>query len=210
MGWSMLTRSMIAFYQRQPHRSMTFASQGQHATSMGTVVHAKLTAQEMRAAAMAGDANGMEKSWRYAAKAMTKLPSDTKATGAFSIALAEDPPYTATSLMLLGRFQEAISATNRVIQTHYQPDARQREEQPSGYARALLILALAQAGTGDLDEAVSAGHAALIGNRPAWPTMVLAGKLNQVLKRDFTNARQTAEYHARYLETTTHLTNRTP
>ncbi|MEU4897177.1 hypothetical protein AB0B12_31780 [Streptomyces sp. NPDC044780] len=210
VGWSMLTRSMIAFYQGQPHQSMTFASQGQYATLLGTVVHAKLAAQEMRVAAMVGDADKMQKSWRYAAKAMTKLPSSVKATGAFSIASAEDPPYTATSLMLLGRFQEAISATNRVIQTHYRPNVPQRGEQSSGYARALLILALAQAGTGDLDEAVSAGHAALISNRPVWPTMVLAGKLNQVLKRDFANARQTAEYHACYLEATTHLINRTP
>ncbi len=207
VGWSMLTRSMIAYYQGEPQHSVTFASQGQHATSMGTVIHAKLAAQEMRAAAMAGDAEGMGKSWRYAAKAMTKLPSGIKMTGTFSIALAEDPPYTATSLMLLGRFEEAVSATNRVIQTHYRPDARQSGEKPSGYARALLILALAQAGNGDLDEAVSSGHAALVSDQLAWPTMVLAGKLNQVLKRDFADARQTAEYYARYLEASTLITH---
>jgi tetratricopeptide (TPR) repeat protein len=205
-GWALLTRSMIAFYQGQPRQSVALASRGQNATSMGAVVHAKLAAQEMRAAAMASDAGGMERARRYAAKAAAKLPSGVKTAGAFSIALAEDPPYTATSLMLLGRFQEAVSATNRVIQTVYQPEARQRGEHPSGYARALLILGLAQAGTGDLDEAVSAGHAALADNLPAWPTVVLAGKLNQVLERDFADARQSAEYHARYLEVANHLT----
>lgn len=102
--------------------------------------------------------------------------------------------------MLLGRFQEAVSATNRVIGTVYQAEARQEGEHPSGYARSLLILGLAQAGAGNLDEAVAAGHAALAGSRPAWPTMVLAGKLKDALERDYPEARQTAQYHARYLE----------
>jgi hypothetical protein len=96
-------------------------------------------------------------------------------------------------------------AQDRVIQTHYLPEMRPRGEHPSGYARALLILALAQAGTGDLDEAVSAGHAALVSSRPAWPTVVLADKLNQVLGRDFSDAQQTAEYQVRYVETANRL-----
>ncbi|MGP3968504.1 hypothetical protein [Streptomyces sp. 6N223] len=202
-GWAMLTKSMVAYYQGRPRQSAALASQGHNATSIGMVVHAKLAAQEMRAAAMAGDAEGMDNSMRYAAKAMKRIPpSRVKLTGSFSIALADDPPYTATSLMLLGRYPEAVSATDRVIQTHYRAETRQHGENPSGYARALLIMGLAKAGTGDLDEAVSAGHAALTGSRPAWPTVVLAGKLNEVLKRDFSSARQTAEYNARYLETT--------
>jgi len=204
-GWSMWTRSMIAFYQGRPHQSMHIASQAQAATSMGTVIHAKLAAQEMRTAAMVGDAEGMEQSRRYAARAMKNLSSDTKAAGVFSMALAEDPPYTATSLMLLGRFREAVSSTNRVIETHHHPGARPRSEHSSGYARALLILALAQAGTGRLDEAVSAAHVALIDDRPAWPTLVLAGKFNRVLKRDFADTRQAVEYDSRFTEMSSHL-----
>ncbi|MFI0774833.1 transcriptional regulator [Streptomyces sp. NPDC021212] len=203
-GWSMWTRSMIAFYQGRPRQSMALASQGQAATVMGTVIHAKLAAQEMRTAGMVGDTEGMEKSWRYAAKAMKNLPSDAKAAGVFSIPPAEDPPYTATSLMLLGRFREAVSSTNRVIETHY-PGVRPQGEHPSGYARALLVLALAQAGSGRLDEAVSAAHSALIDNRPAWPTVVLAGKFNQVLQRDFADARQTVKYRSRFREVSSHL-----
>jgi hypothetical protein len=199
-AWATLTRSMIAFYQGQPRQSMTLAAKGQRTAPQGTVIHAKLASQEMRAAAMVGDSLRMTKARRYAANAIAKLPSDAEATGAFSIALAEDPPYTATSLMLLGRFQEAVSATNRVIETVYQAEARQGGEHPSGYARSLLILGLAQAGAGNLDEAVAAGHAALAGSRPAWPTMVLASKLKDALGRDYPDARETAQYHARYLE----------
>ncbi|MFF0226437.1 hypothetical protein [Streptomyces sp. NPDC004629] len=205
-GWAILTKSLIAFYQGRAHHSAALASQGQGATSAGTVIHAKLATQEMRAAAMMGDADRTEAARRYASKEMAKLPDDVKVTGAFSISPGEDPPYTATSLMLLGRHEEAVSATNRVLQTLYRPEARQRGEHPSSYARALLILGLAQAGAGNLDEAVSAGHAALAGSRPAWPTVTLAGNLSRALERDFTNALQVEEYRARYLDVTNQLT----
>ncbi|WP_433235605.1 helix-turn-helix domain-containing protein [Streptosporangium sp. CA-135522] len=201
-AWALLTKAMIAFYQGQPRQSVRLAEQGQEVAPMGTVIHAKLASQEMRAAAMVGDADHMARARHHSAKAIAALPSDAPVTGVFSIALAEDPPYTATSLLLVGRFREAVSATNRVIQTVYQPEARQRGEHPSSYARSLLILGLAQAGLGRLDEAVAAGHTALAGSRPAWPTMVLAGKLDKTLGSDFGHARQTADYHARYLEVT--------
>ncbi|WP_223291076.1 helix-turn-helix domain-containing protein [Streptomyces avicenniae] len=210
-GWAMLTRSMIAYYQGRSGRSAALASQGQRSTSLGTIVHAKLAAQEMRSAAMAGDAAGMDDSLRYAATAMRRIPSSSLGlTGAFSIASAEDPPYTATSLMLLGRFSEAVSATDRVIQAHHRPEAHRQGENPSGHARALLVMGLAQAGRGDLEEAAAAGHAALTRSRPAWPTVVLAGKLDRVLERDFSTARQTAEYRARYLETASRLRSPNP
>ncbi len=88
----------------------------------------------------------------------------------------------------------------------HEPETRQRRENPSGYGRSLLILGLAQAGSGCLDEAVAAGHSALTSRRPAWPTMVLAGQLDHVLTTDFAGTRQTAAYHARYLEKLSHTT----
>jgi hypothetical protein len=86
-------------------------------------------------------------------------------------------------------------------QSVYQPETRQRGDNPSGYARSLLILGLAQAGSGSLDEAVAAGNDALASRRPAWPTMVLAGQLDQALTQNYAGTRQTAAYHARYQDT---------
>lgn len=63
----------------------------------------------------------------------------------------------------------------------------------------MLILGLAQAGLGRLDEAAAAGQAALDAGRLVWPTMVLAGKLDHVLTRDFGATAQAADYHARYI-----------
>lgn len=205
-AWAIWTRAVIAYYQRRSRQSIALVRHGKGLVPIGTVIHAKLAAQEMRALGLLGDAAGVTQARRYAASAIATLPSDTTRTGAFSIALGDDPPYTATSLLLVGRFHEAVSATNRVIQTFHRPERRQSGENPSGYARSLLILGLAQAGVGHLDEAVAAGQAALAGDRPAWPTMVLAGRLDQVLARDFRDAGQTAAYHAGYLEAIGHPT----
>jgi hypothetical protein len=153
----------------------------------------------MRAAALAGDAARMAEARSCAAKAMARLPA-ARPSGVFSMAAGEDPPYTATSLILVGDFGEAVTATNRVIQAAYQLEARQCGANPSGYARSLLILGLAQAGNRRLDDAVAAGHEALSGSRLAWPTLVLAGQLDRVLARDFTGSGQAEDYHARYLE----------
>jgi hypothetical protein len=198
-AWAVLTRAIIMFYQGRARQSLALATQGQRIAPIGTVIHAKLAAQEMRAAAMAGDADRMAHVRSYAARAIARLPADTLTTGAFSMSLGEDPPYTATSLLFVGNFSEAVSATNRVIRTVYHPETRQPSEDPSGYARSLLILGLAQAGVGQLDAAVAAGQAALAASRPAWPTMVLAEKLDHVLSRDFADAHETAAYRDRYL-----------
>lgn len=199
-AWAVLTRAMIAFYQGQPRQSVSLAIKGQRIAPIGTVIHAKLATHEMRAAAMISDASRVADARRYAATAIAALPPEAPVTGAFSINLAEDPPYTGTSLLFVGEFSEAISATNRVIQQVYDPERRQRGENPSGYARSLLILGLAQAGSGQIEEAVASGKTALSGSRPAWPTMVLARKLDQALARDYAEARGAAEYHDQYLE----------
>lgn len=198
-AWALLTRSMIAYYQGQSRQSLTLATRGRVTVPLGSVVHAKLAAQEMRAAALAGDAARMTEARTHAAKAMARLPA-ARPSGVFSIAAGEDPPYTATSLMLVGDFGEAVAATNRVIQAAYRLEARQRGANPSGYARSLLILGLAQAGNRRLDDAVAAGHEALSGSRQAWPTLVLAGQLDRVLAQDFAGSRQAQDYHTRYLE----------
>ena len=95
--------------------------------------------------------------------------------------------------------------TRRIIETAYRPQARAPWDQPTNYARTLLILALSAAGLGDLDEAMAAGAAALECGRLVWPTMVLAGKLDQALARQFPGAAHAADFHARYLNAVTRL-----
>jgi hypothetical protein len=128
------------------------------------------------------------------------LPDEVPTVGAFSINLSDDPPYTATSMMLIGRHREAVSATERVIKAVYQPEANQCGENPSGYARSLLILAMAHLGDGNLEGAISAGHRALIVSHPVWPTMVLARKLDVAITGKIGRSKQASEYHDQFVE----------
>ena len=200
LGWAALTRSLIAWYQGDPLASAAAAGRGQAGGVPGSVAHAKLAAQEMRCRAMLGDAAGMAEAKRRAAAAMAQLGPPTLAASVYSVPRAEDPPYTATSLLLAGRYAEAAQLTRRIIDTAYHPQSQASGDQPTNYARTLLILALAAAGLGELDEAAAAGTAALECGRVVWPTIVLAGKLDQALAGQFPAAAHAADFHARYLE----------
>ena len=205
LGWAALTRSLIAWYRADPFASAAAARRGQADGQPGSVAHAKLAAQEMRCQAMLGDAAGMTDARRRAAAAMAQLGPPIPAASVYSVPRAQDPPYTATSLLLAGRYAEAAQMTRRIIDTAYRPQARAPWDQPTNYARTLLILALAAAGLGDLDQAVTAGTAALDCGRVVWPTMVLAGKLDQALARRFPRTGSAADFHVRYLDAGTRL-----
>ena len=95
--------------------------------------------------------------------------------------------------------------TQRIIDVAYRPQARAAWDQPTNYARTLLILALAAAGLGEPDQAVTAGTAALDCGRIVWPTMVLADKLDRALARQYPRAASTTAFHARCLDAGTRL-----
>jgi transcriptional regulator with XRE-family HTH domain len=200
LGWASLTRALIAYYQGHAQRSAALSARGVALTPLGTVVHAKLAAQEMRARAMLGDPQGMTQARTRASLALRRLPGDAATTGAFSIPQAEDPPYTATSLLLVNRYEDAVQATQRVIETVYRPQTRRASDQPTNYARSLLILALAEAGAGRPAEASAAGISGLRCGRPVWPTMVLASKLNSELADKYPGTEPANEFRAQYLE----------
>jgi hypothetical protein len=153
----------------------------------------------MRSLAILGDAAGMADAKRRAAEAVQRLTPAAATTGIYSIPRADDPPYTATSLLLARRCQEAADTTRRLIETAYSPQSRPPGEQPTNYARTLLILALAEAGLGRIDEASAAGSATLDCGRLVWPTMVLAARLDRSLARSHPRAAYTTDYHARYV-----------
>ena len=205
LSWAALTQSLIAWYQGNPLAAAAAARRGQANGQHGSVAHAKLAAQEMRCQAMLDDATGMADARRRAAAAMAQLGPPTPAASVYSVPQAEDPPYTATSLLLAGRYAEAAQMTRRIIEVAYRPQARAPWDQPTNYARTLLILALAATGLGDLDQAVTTGTAALDCGRVVWPTMVLAGKLDQALAHRFPGAPSATDFHARYLDAGTRL-----
>ncbi|QVQ51286.1 helix-turn-helix transcriptional regulator [Spiractinospora alimapuensis] len=54
VGWSEMTRAVISYYQGSAGRSAAIAERGRVAAPVGTVVHARLAAQEMRAVRFGG------------------------------------------------------------------------------------------------------------------------------------------------------------
>lgn len=150
--------------------------------------------------AMIGDMAGMTLTRRRAADAMARLAPSVPLSGVYSVPRTEDPPYTATSLLVAGRYAEAAEMTRGIIATAYNPHTRASGDQPTNYARTLLILALAAAGLGEADEAAAAGTAALESGRIVWPTMVLAGKLDQALTRSSPDSTDATVFRARYLD----------
>jgi transcriptional regulator with XRE-family HTH domain len=201
LGWSSLTRAVIAYYGGRAVASADLASHGQALAPLGTTAHARLVAQEMRSHAMLGDVGAMAGARQRAVTAMEQLSPGTPVAGVFGVPRDADPPYTATSLLMVGRYKEAAAVTRRLIETVYQPKARAVGEQPTNYARTLLILALAMAGIGDAKEAAAVGSAALECGRIVWPTMVLATRLDGFLAATASGAAGADDYRARFAET---------
>ena len=198
LGWAALTRAVIAYYQGDARLSAATARRGQADAAPGTVAYLKLTAQEMRSLAMLGDAAGMTEANRRAVAAMDRLGPGAHSGGVYSTPRADEPPYTATSLLLTGQYRDAEQVTRRLVETAYRPAAQAPGTQPTNYARTLLILALAAAGLGELDEADALGAAALESGPAVWPTMVLAGKLDRSLSGRTTGAN--AGFRDRYID----------
>jgi hypothetical protein len=201
VAWAIHTRAVMAYYQGDPHRAAETARRGQRFARSGTVPHARLASQEMRSHAMLGNPRAMTGARNRAARSLETLDTQ-KTTGVFSLVPAEDPPYTATALLLLGRHRDAMKATRRVLDTTYGPREPGSRSNPAGYARALLILGLAHAGLGHLDEAATVGRQALDTTDAVWPTRVLAEKLDQALSQDSQRTTEIDEFRSTYARTT--------
>jgi hypothetical protein len=140
-AWAEEIRALMAYYTGQARKAVAHAQHGQTLVPAGTVGHAKLAVQEMRAWALLGDARMVASMRRRSEQAIAKLPDDVPTGGAFSIRLAEDPPYTAVSLLLLGHFAEAEAVTRRMIATFYgsgQTLARRSSPTPISSTRSPL------------------------------------------------------------------------
>jgi transcriptional regulator with XRE-family HTH domain len=78
-AWAAQTNVLMAFYGGQAREAVAHAQNGQTLTPLGTVVHAKLAAQEMRAWALLGDIREVRSAQRRAEQAMATLPIETPA-----------------------------------------------------------------------------------------------------------------------------------
>lgn len=197
-AWAAFTRAMIAYYQGDMNRTIEAASNGLQIAPRRSVVRARLSSHAMRAHATQGNEESAISAKGEASKAIAELPASIAQDGVFSIALSEEPPYTATSLLLSGRFKEASAVTRKVLRDAYSNEQPSQPAKSSNHARTLLTLGLSEAGLGNIDEAASAGRSALDSDNLVWPTLVLAGKLNRALRQGRNANSTTVEYHNLY------------
>jgi hypothetical protein len=90
-GWAAHTRVPAAFYIGHAREAVAHAQRGQTLAALGTVAHAKLVAQEMRAWALLGDPHMVTRTRSRAETAIAEPPAGTSGHGVFSISLANDP-----------------------------------------------------------------------------------------------------------------------
>lgn len=143
------------------------------------------------------------------------------AEGKIRAAAQEAPPWTAGKVRAAGRKpSKAVEALQvsmaddpagpdiggdglAELVLHY---AYALAVRPSAAVYDELILALAAAGLGELDQAAATGAAALECGRVVWPTLVLAGKLDQSLAWRFPRATHATDFHERYIDASARLT----
>jgi hypothetical protein len=101
-------------------------------------------------------------------------------------------------LLLAGRYAESATMTRAILASAY--PSRPAGDQPTNYARTLLILALAAAGLGDIDEAAADGAEALSAGRVVWPTLVLAGRLARQLDAASPGSPHATGFRERYAD----------
>jgi hypothetical protein len=101
-------------------------------------------------------------------------------------------------LLLAGRYAESATMTRAILTSAY--PSRPAGDQPTNYARTLLILALAAAGLGDIDEAAANGAEALSAGRMVWPTLVLAGRLARQLDAASPGSSHAVGFRERYAD----------
>lgn len=94
-----------------------------------------------------------------------------------------------------------MKATQNVLDTTYGPRELGSRSNPAGFARAMLVLGLAHAGLGHLDEAAAAGRQALDTTDVVWPTRVLAEQLHDALDQDAPPTTEIDEYRSAYART---------
>jgi transcriptional regulator with XRE-family HTH domain len=197
VAWPYDTRALMASYAGRGRDTVECSQAGQELAPAGSVVHAKLIAQEMRGWARLGAHSETEDALRRAERAMAKLPAGPPPTNVFGNFANRRfylglPPLTATSLLLLGEAERAERLVRQTIDLYNEPN-------PTSLALNYLDLARALIGLHELDEAYAAGVAALGSEGLAGSVIALAGEVDTAFQLDHGKEPQAQEFHEQYV-----------
>jgi len=194
VAWSYEPRVLVAYYGGQPKEAVVAAQAGRRSARCGTVAHARLALQEMRAVARTCDASAATEARGRAEHALAKLPAKAPRSGTF---LGVDertlPAFTVMAHLDLGQHGDAEQLAGQLL------DTCDFTDWPTGYALRRLDRGIARAQLGRLDEAIGDGMQALDTRRLASSVVARAGELDATLQRGFPGAVEARDFHERYV-----------
>lgn len=184
-AWAEDVLATDALYDNRPLDALTAATRGLAVAPRTSDAAYRLTAQLARVHARLGNEDGYHEAARRTTECRPRLPQCR--SGLFGFDSAGIDSFNASSLLWLGRPQEAHDAAAAAIEQYRSMVAPAAA--PTRLAVAELDLALAHAALGDPDEAVRAGQAALAGVRVVDAILDRARQLDLDLRRRFPSQR---------------------
>ncbi|GAA1357328.1 hypothetical protein [Streptomyces beijiangensis] len=161
----------------------------------------QLYAHKARAAARMGDARMVRDSLDAGRARLDRLPRPDHPEHHFTIDPDKWDFYEMDAYRLLGDDERAAGHARSVIRMSTGPDGT--EISPMRAAEARLTLGVAAARTGEIEEAVGMGTAALAADRKSLPSLLLvANELDKELRARFPREASTRDFDERILTIT--------
>ncbi|GGV44438.1 tetratricopeptide repeat protein [Streptomyces spectabilis] len=194
-AWAWEIEAWFALTQCRWDNMLTAVDAG-HASDQTHSVGVQLYAHKARAAARMGDARLVRDSLDAGRARLERLPRPDHPEHHFIIDPDKWDFYEMDAYRLLGDDERAATHARSVIRISTGPDGT--EISPMRAAEARLTLGVTAARSGEIEEAVGMGAAALEANRRSLPSLLLvANELNKELKSRYPRESATQEFSER-------------
>ncbi|MGA4842280.1 tetratricopeptide repeat protein [Streptomyces sp. G45] len=192
-AWAWEIEAWFALTQCRWDDMLTAVEAG-HAADQTHSVGVQLYAHKARAAARTGDARLVRDSLDAGRARLERLPDPDHPEHHFIIDPDKWDFYEMDAYRLLGDDERAATHARAVIRISTGPDGT--EISPMRAAEARLTLGVAAARTGEIEEAVEMGAAALEANRKSLPSLLLvADELDKELRSRYPREAATRDFH---------------
>jgi transcriptional regulator with XRE-family HTH domain len=181
IGWAYEMAAWFALTDGAPDEVVRYATAGQDACQSHSVA-VQLIAQEAKALARLGRESDMHGALDRGSRVLDHLPRPDRPSNHFVIDPAKWDFYAMDCYRVIGDNARAADHARRVIEVHTLPDGTERS--PMRISEARFTLAHVALRSGDLEEAVTTGRAALGGSRRSLPHMRMSARefLGEVLE----------------------------
>lgn len=192
MGWANEMRAWYSLTQGD-YRGVVAAADIGGALAPNHPVAVQLAAQRAKAWARLGDRRQVELALDHGRALLEQLPYPEDLDNHFTVDPSKFDYYAMDCYRLLGEDRRSEIYAREVLRYSVNPDGTDR--QPMRTAEARITLGVAAARAGDIEQAVSLGHQALLGERKSLPSLLnVSRELKAVLQERYPKARETTAY----------------